>query len=493
MRVVVIGSGLGGLAVAIRLGAQGHEVIVAEQRNQAGGCAGVFRQDGFVFDAGPTILTAPWMIDALFTLAGQRRAERLCLVPLDPFYRVRFEDGSELARPRREADLLSRIAELAPGDVAGYERFAARAGSIFDAAFPLVDRPFNALGAMARAVPDLLRVQAWRSVGTMVDACVRDPRLRQFLSFHALLIGGHPYRASSIYALIPVLEQRWGVWFAMGGMAALVQALVDLARGVGVELRLEAPVRQVCVDEQTGRTTGVELGGGERLAAEAVVSNADVTSTYRHLVPSRVRRVNTDARLARLRYGMSVFILCFGTDRRYDDVAHHEILMGPRYRGLLDDIFVRRRLAPDCSVYLHRPTATDPSLAPPGCDAWYALSPVPHLGARIDWEREGDAYRDRIVEFLERRCLPGLRRHIVTERRLDPRYFRDEMSTHLGGAFSMEPTLGQSAWFRPHSVSEDVPNLYFVGAGTHPGAGIPGVLSSAKIVAELIGDGSSDR
>lgn len=487
MKIVVIGSGFGGLAVAIRLQAQGHDVVIAEQRDQPGGRAGVLRRDGFTFDLGPTIITAPWMIDALFALAGERRGNRLCLVPLDPLYQVRFEDGTVLRRTSDEASLLRQIAVLSPDDAEGYRAFAARAERVFEAAFPLVDQPFNTLGSMARALPDLVRARSWRSVGGLVDTCVRDPRLRQFLSFHPLLIGGHPYRASSIYALIPALEKRWGVWYAMGGMTALVRSLVDLARRLGVEVRVAAPVSRILVDERARRATGVEIAGGERLPADAVVSNADVAFTYQRLLPARVRRVNSDRRLGRLRYGMSVFVLYFGTDRRYENLAHHEILMGPRYRGLLDDVFVQRRLAADFSLYLHRPTATDPTLAPAGCDTWYALSPVPNLGGGIDWAREGDAYRDRIVEYLERRYLPDLRRHIVTEHRVDPRYFRDALSTHLGSAFSVEPTLGQSAWFRPHSVSEDVPNLYFVGAGTHPGAGIPGVLSSAKIVADLIG------
>ncbi|HSA54219.1 MAG TPA: phytoene desaturase family protein [Gemmatimonadaceae bacterium] len=486
MRIVVIGSGFGGLAVAIRLRAKGHDVVIAEQRDQPGGRAGVFRQDGFVFDAGPTILTAPWMIDELFALAGQRREERLRLVPLDPFYQVRFDDGTVVRWNGRDDDIASQIAGLSPGDADGYRRFAARAEAIFAAAFPLVDAPFNSLGAMARALPDLLRARAWRSVAGLVEQCVRDPRVRQLLSFHPLLIGGHPYRASSIYALIHVLEKRWGVWFAMGGTTALVQALVELLRAQGVRLRLGAPVTRVVVDERTRRATAVELAGGERLPADAVVSNADVVRTHQRLVPAHVRRVNSDRRLGRLRQGMSVFVLYFGTNRRYEDVSHHEILLGPRYRELLDDVFLHRRLAPEFSLYLHRPTATDPSLAPPGCDTWYALSPVPTLDGRVDWDQEGDAYRDRIVSYLERRVLPDLRHHIVTERRVDPRWFRDELGSPQGSAFSVEPTLGQSAWFRPHSVSEDVPNLYVVGAGTHPGAGIPGVLSSAKIVAALI-------
>lgn len=487
MRIAVIGSGFGGLAAAIRLRAQGHDVVVLEKRDRPGGRAYVFEQDGFTFDAGPTIITAPQMIDALFELHGRRREDVLNLVPLDPFYRVRFEDGTVVHWSGREDDVVRQVAALSPGDVEGYRRFAAIAERIFAAAYPLVDRPFNSLAPMARAVPDLVRARAWRSVASLAEECVRDPRLRRVLSFHPLLIGGNPYAASSVYALIHALEKRWGVWFAMGGTGALVAALARLFADAGGDLRLCSEVAEILVDERTGRATGVLLASGERVSADAVVSNADVAWTYLRLVPARARRVNTDRRLARLRYSMSLFVLYFGTDRRYEEIAHHEILMGPRYRPLLDDVFNRRVLATDFSLYLHRPTATDPSLAPPGCDCWYVLSPVPHLGGRVDWERESQGYRDRIVRYLEERYLPGLSRHIVTERHIDPRYFRDELNSHLGSAFSVEPTLMQSAWFRPHSVSEDVPNLYFAGAGTHPGAGVPGVLSSGKIVADLIG------
>lgn len=487
MRIVVIGSGFGGLAAAIRLRAQGHDVVVLEKRDRPGGRAYVFEQDGFTFDAGPTIITAPQMIDELFALHGRRREDALALVPLDPFYRVRFEDGSVVRWSGREDDVLGQVSALSPGDVEGYRRFAAIAERIFGAAFPLVDQPFNSLGPMVRAIPDLVRAQAWRSVAALAEACVRDPRLRQVLSFHPLLIGGNPYASSSVYALIHALEKRWGVWFAMGGTGALVAALARLLTDAGGELRLSSEVAGIVIDETSGRATGVQLASGETVPADAVVSNADVAWTYLHLVPARVRRVNTDRRLRGLRYSMSLFVIYFGTDRRYDEIAHHEILMGPRYRPLLRDVFDRKVLADDFSLYLHRPTATDPALAPAGCDCWYVLSPVPHLGGAVNWETEGQAYRDRIISYLEARYLPDLSRHIVTERRVDPRYFRDELNSHLGSAFSVEPTLTQSAWFRPHSVSEDVPNLYFAGAGTHPGAGIPGVLSSGKIVADLIG------
>jgi phytoene desaturase len=359
------------------------------------------------------------------------------------------------------------------------------------AAFPLIDQPFTTLGRMVRAVPDLVRVRAWRSVAALVDGYFRDARVRQVFSFHPLLIGGHPFESPSIYALIHALEKRWGVWFAMGGTGALVRALAEGFVSAGGELRLAAGVEEIIVGDRSRRAVGVRLTDGSHVAADAVVSNADVTETYRRLVAPRHRPVNDDRRLLRRRHGMSLVVIYFGTSVRYEQMAHHEILMGPRYRGLLDDVFRRGVLARDFSLYLHRPTATDPALAPPGCDTWYVLSPVPHLGTPIDWEREGKGYRDAIMRYLEARYLPDLSRHIVTERRIDPRYFRDDLGSYLGNAFSVEPLLRQSAWLRPHNVSEDVPNLYFAGAGTHPGAGLPGVLSSGKIAADLIGPASS--
>lgn len=487
MRIVVIGSGFGGLAAAIRLQAQGHQVTVLEQLDKPGGRAYVFEQDGFTFDTGPTIITAPQLFEELFAVGGRRLEDHVRLVRLDPCYNVRFEDGSVFRYTDVPAELAAEVSRFAPDDADGYARFVERAERIFAAAYPLIDQPFGAIGDMVRVLPQLVRLRADRSVASLVESEVRDDRLRRVLSFHPLLVGGNPFAASAIYALIHVLERRWGVWFAMGGTGALVAALADLFVEIGGELRLEAGVAAIDVDPATRRATGVRLSDGERIAADAVVSNVDPATTYMRLVPSTARRVNTNRRYRRARYSMSLFVLYFGTDRRYDDVAHHEILMGARYRDLLADIFDRKRLANDFSLYLHRPTATDPSLAPPGCDAWYALAPVPNLAGGADWEVEGPRYRDAIVRYLESRYLPGLSRHIVTERWVDPRYFRDTLHSPLGSAFSIEPVLTQSAWFRPHNRSEDVPNLYLVGAGTHPGAGLPGVVSSGKIVAEMIG------
>lgn len=490
MRVVVIGSGFGGLAAAIRLRAAGHEVTVLEKLDKPGGRAYVFEQDGFTFDAGPTIITAPALIDELFTLTGRRTADYVKLAPIDPYYNVRFEDGSVFRYGGDRAEVERQVAAWSPDDIEGYRRFAAEAERILDAGFPLIDKPFTRIRDMVRVLPQLVRLRADRPVARMVERHIRDPRLRQVFGFHPLLIGGNPFDTTSVYAMIHALERRWGVWFAMGGTGALVRGLVRLLEDIGGAFRLGADVQEILIGEGGRRARGVRLANGEVIAADIVVSNADVATTYLRMVPPAVRRHNSDARWKRTRYSMSLFVLYFGTRRRYDDIAHHEILMGPRYEALLADIFGGRPLSSDFSLYLHRPTATDPSLAPPGCDAFYALAPVPNLRSPTDWATAARPYRDAIVDYLEQRYLPGLSREIVTERAVDPRYFRDTLGAHLGSAFSVEPVLTQSAWFRPHNRSEDVPNLYFAGAGTHPGAGLPGVISSGKIVADLVAAGS---
>jgi phytoene desaturase len=486
VRIVVIGAGFGGLAAAIRLRAHGHDVTIVEALDQPGGRAVVHREDGFVFDAGPTIITAPWLIHELFDVAGRRSDDYVTLVPLDPFYRVRFEDGSTFTYSGRHEDILAEIRRFNPEDVAGYERFARAAERVFATGFALIDKPFLRIGDMLRVAPDLVRLQSWRSVAGFVNRFIRDERLRQVFSFHPLLVGGNPFQTTSVYTLIHHLEKAWGVWFAMGGTGALVQGLARLFTDIGGVIHYQSPAAEIGIDARRRRAVHVKTNDGKLFPADAVVSNADLANTYLRLVPAAFRKFNSDARIRRKPYSMSLFVIYFGTDRRYDDVAHHEILMGPRYRGLLEDIFQRKALAPDFSLYLHRPTATDPSLAPPGCDSWYVLSPVPHLGGATDWATMGDRYRDAILTYLEERYLPGLTKHIVTQRHIDPRYFRDTLGSHLGSAFSIQPVLTQSAWFRPHNRSEDIPNLYFAGAGTHPGAGLPGVLSSGKIAAELV-------
>ncbi len=488
MRIVVVGSGFGGLAAAVRLQVQGHDVTLLDKRDKPGGCAYVYAQDGFTFDAGPTVITAPWMIRELFELAGRDPDDYVSLIPVDPFYRIFFPDGGRFDYCGETARMVAQVAALSPGDVAGYLEFVRRAERIFAKGFvELADRPFLRPWDMVKIIPDMVRLQSYRTVYGFVSSFVRDPRLRQVLSFHPLLVGGSPFQTTSIYTLIHYLERRWGVWFALGGTGAVVAALARLFGELGGTLRLNAEVARITLER--GRASGVQLRDGALIPADAVVSNADVAHTYHQLLPAAARHKYSDARLRRLRYSMSLVVIYFGTDRTYRDqgLAHHNIILGQRYGPLLHDIFTRKALADDFSLYLHMPTLTDPRLAPPGCESFYVLSPVPHLAGTVDWARQARPYRDRIMAALEQRFLPSLSQHIVTERMIDPRHFRDTLNSYRGSAFAVEPLLRQSAYFRPHNRSEDVPNLYFVGAGTHPGAGIPGVLSSAKIVAALIG------
>lgn len=487
---VVIGSGFGGLAAAVRLGAKGYRVTVLEKLDAPGGRAYVHRQDGFTFDAGPTIITAPFLFEELWQLCGRRLSDDVTLTPVTPFYRIRFDDGAIFDCSGDAEAMRAEIARFSPGDVGGYERFLKASEAIFKVGFEeLGDVPFDSWRDMARIVPAMLRLKSYRTVYDFVASFVRDERLRVVLSFHPLLIGGNPFTTTSIYCLIAFLERRWGVHFAMGGTGKLVQGLVGLIEGQGGTLRCNAEVTEILTRQ--GIATGVRLADGGTLQADIVVSNADSAWTYRKLLPGITRKRWTDRRIDRARYSMSLFVWYFGTRRRYEDVAHHTILLGPRYRGLLDDIFERKVLAEDFSLYLHRPTATDPSLAPAGCDAFYALSPVPHLASGTDWEAEAERYRRRIEQALGETLLPNLGDEVVTSRILTPQDFQDRLLSFHGAAFGLEPILTQSAWFRPHNRSEEVERLFLVGAGTHPGAGLPGVLSSARVLDDIVPDAQS--
>jgi len=481
---VVIGSGFGGLAAAVRLRARGHRVILLEAMDQPGGRAAVFRRDGFTFDAGPTVITAPYLLHELFELVGRDSRDYFQLVPVDPFYRVEFPDGSRFDYVGDEERLIAQIAALSPGDVDGYRRLAAHAERIFDVGYTqLSDVPFGRMADMMSALPAMLRLGNHRSVYAQVAKYVKDERLRQVFSFEPLLVGGNPFRITSIYLLIHWLERKWGVWFAMGGTTSIVHGLMKLLDDIGVEVRLATPVEQIEVRD--GRAVAVHAGG-ERIAASLVVANADPTHVYGELIAPEARNWRTRAALRTRQFSMGLFVGYFGTRKQYPELAHHTILMGPRYRELLRDIFDRKVLADDFSLYLHAPTRTDPALAPPGCETFYVLSPVPNLQAGIDWAEVGPAYFDRILDHLDRTYLPGLRENLVTRFHVDPTYFRDTLRSTHGAGFGIEPRLTQSAYFRYHNQSPHVKGLYMVGAGTHPGAGVPGVLSTAKVLDRVV-------
>jgi len=483
---VVIGSGFGGLAAAVRLGARGYRVTILERLDQAGGRARVFEQDGFTFDAGPTVITAPFLFEELWELCGRRLADDVDLRPVHPFYRIRFNDGDAFDYTGDPERMREEIRRFSPRDEAGYDRFLALSERIFNVGFTRLGHvPFDSVWSMARIVPDMIRLQSHLTVYRLVARFIKHPKLRQVLSFHPLLVGGNPFATTSIYTLIAYLEREWGVHFPIGGTGTLVRGLLGLVDGLGGELRLNADVAEVVVEG--GKARGVRLTDGETIRADVVISNADSAWLYRHLVPSSARKTWTDRRVERSRYSMGLFVWYFGTRRRYPDVAHHTILLGPRYKGLLDDIF-GARLAPDFSLYLHRPTATDPALAPDGMDAFYVLSPVPNLEADVDWTERAEPYRQAIEDHLAGAVLPGLSDEIVTSRVMTPLEFRAELLAFRGAAFGLEPILTQSAWFRPHNRSRDIDGLYLVGAGTHPGAGVPGVLSSARVLDSIVPD-----
>jgi phytoene desaturase len=485
-RVAVIGAGFGGLALAIRLQSAGARTVLIERRDRPGGRAYVYQDQGFTFDAGPTVVTAPNTIEELYTLSGRELGDYVDMLPVDPFYRLVWPDGSQLEYNADAEQVCRQIAERNPRDAEGYRRFLAFSEEVFREGYEKLGHvPFQSFGSMMRAAPQLIRLKSWRSVYSVVSDYMEDPQLRQAFSFQSLLIGGNPFHVSSIYALIHALERKWGVFFPRGGTGALVQGMAKLFTDLGGELRTGCAVEQIVTRGE--RVTEVALADGSSIPVTAVASNADIVHTYEHLLRDSRRGPSAARSLRRKRFSMSLFVVYFGLRRQHPDLAHHTVLFGPRYRELLADIFDRGVVADDFSLYLHSPTRSDPSLAPPGCAAFYALTPVPNLGkGPIDWSSAGPKLRDRILDYLEQRCIPGLRQDLVTCRIFTPDDFASELNSHLGSAFSLEPLLTQSAWFRVHNRDDRVRGLYFVGAGTHPGAGIPGVVGSAKATAGLM-------
>jgi phytoene desaturase len=443
--------------------------------------------DGFKFDGGPTVITAPFMFDDIFAAAGRNREDYVKFVACDPFYRIFNHEGRKFDYNSDPDFILNQIEQWNPADKEGYLHFMGTTKAIFQKGFvELADKPFLTIWDMIRIIPDLVRLQSHKTVYNYVKHFVSDDFLRRCFSFHPLLVGGNPFDTTSIYAMIHYLEREWGIHYALGGTGAIVQALGQLIEELGGRIHLNSPAAEIIVEGRQAR--GVKLADGSVQPADHVISNADVAWTYMNLIPGQKRRRNSDNRYKRMRYSMSLFVIYFGTKRPYRDgkLAHHNIILGERYKGLLTDIFKKKHLSADFSLYLHMPTLTDPSLAPEGCESFYVLSPVPHLGADVNWQTAARPYRDAIMQFLEDNYLPDLQENIVVEHTIDPLHFQNILNSYLGSAFSVEPILTQSAWFRPHNRSEDFDNLYFVGAGTHPGAGLPGVLSSSKIVEDLI-------
>ena len=485
MKAIVIGAGFGGIAAALRLRAKGYAVTLIDRCAALGGRAQVYEREGFRHDAGPTVITAPFLFEELFALFGERFADHVKLVPLTPWYRFQFADGDTFDYGGTLEATLAEIERIEPRDRAGYLALLEHSRRIYDIGFTqLSAQPFHRLGTMLRQVPHLLGLRNYETVWQMVSRHLVSDKLRRAFSIQPLLVGGNPFDTTSIYGLIHFLERAHGVHFAMGGTGAVTRALGGLMERQGVEVRLGATVERIRIEQGVAR--GVELADGTVLEADVVVSDADAAHLYRDLVPRAEQALATRVKLSQAHYSMGLFVMYFGTTRTYPDVAHHTIWMGERYRELLNDIFHRQKLAEDFSLYVHRPTATDPSFAPAGQDSFYVLCPVPNLQADIDWATEGPRLRDRIVDALERTMLPGLKAAITADFYKTPEDFRDEYRSVHGAGFSVAPIFRQSAWFRFHNKSESVRNLYLVGAGTHPGAGVPGVLCSAKVIDALI-------
>jgi phytoene desaturase len=486
-KIAVIGSGFGGLAVAVRLQAAGHAVTIFEKREKPGGRAYVYHDQGFTFDAGPTVITAPEALEEIFACAGRKLSDYVELMPVFPFYRLFWENGYRFDYDNRLDITIEQIRKKSPSDVQGYLNFLKYSEDVFKHGYTdLAHVPFLNWKSMVRAAPQLARLQAYRSVYSMVSQFIKDPELRQTFSFHTLLVGGNPFATSSIYTLIHFLERKWGVTFPRGGTGALVGALVKLFTELGGETKLNSDV--IAIEANDEAVHGVRLKNGEIHAFDAIVSNADVVHTYTNLLKKNKTVAPSRRKVLRQSQSMSLFLIYFGTNRQYPELAHHNILFGARYKDHLAELFGRgQKLPDDFSLYLHAPTRTDASLAPAGCEAFYVLAPVPHLGhAKIDWETHKRAYADKIIQYLEERYVPDLRKHIVTKRIFTPNDFKNELNAHLGAAFSTEPILTQSAYFRTHNRDPHLKGLYFVGAGTHPGAGVPGVVNSAKATSGLI-------
>ena len=487
---VVIGAGFGGLAAGVRLGAKGYRVLVLDRLDMPGGRASSIRKGGHRFDLGPTIVTAPQVFEALWTLAGRRMADDVDLRALDPFYTIRFPDGSTFTARQDTEAMRAEVARLSPGDLPGYDRFLADSATRYHFGFETLGRrPMDRLWDLIRVLPTFALLRADRSTYGHAALRLRDPRLRMALSFHPLFIGGDPFNVTSMYSLVAWLEKVFGVHYAMGGAGALAEGLAGLVRRQGGALRFG--VEADAITHRDGRATGVRLVDGETIAADVVVSNADAGHTYQRLLRDLPRGRWTDRRLKRARWSNGLFVWYFGTKGSralWPEVGHHTILNGPRYEGLVEDIFVRGRLAEDMSIYLHRPTVTDPSAAPEGCDTFYALAPVPHLGHDwpVDWAVETPRFLARMQAMLEADALPGLGKRLTESHVLTPADFATRYLSPFGAGFSLEPRILQSAWFRPHNRSEELRGLYLVGAGTHPGAGLPGVVASAEVLDHLV-------
>lgn len=483
----IIGAGFGGLALAIRLQSAGVATTIIEARDKPGGRGYYWEKDGFTFDGGPTVITDPPCLEELWALSGHKMADDIELMPVFPFYRLNWSDGTNFDYSNDAPGLKAEIEKLNPDDVEGYRKFLEYSKGVYKEGYQKLGTvAFLDFASMIKAAPALMKYQAWRSVYSIVSSYVKDEKLREALSFHTLLVGGNPMSTSAIYALIHTIEKDGGVWFAKGGTNRLVAAMVTHFERLGGTLRLADPVEEI--ETRGDKVTGVRTKSGWRMDCDMLASNGDLMHTYKDLLKSNKRGERAAKSLNRKSWSPSLFVLHLGIKGTWPGIPHHMILFGPRYKGLLDDIYKNGVLPKDFSLYLHHPTVTDPSLAPEGCSTFYVLAPVAHMGkAPLDWDGDvGEAMTERILDELERRLIPDIRSRIMTQFHYTPADFGRDLSAHLGSAFSLEPVLWQSAYMRAHNRDDAISNLYFVGAGTHPGAGIPGVVGSAKATSELM-------
>ena len=480
-KAVVIGAGFAGIATALRLRALGYQVTLLERLANLGGRAQVFQRGGYRHDAGPTVITAPFLFDELYELFGEKLEDHLDFVPLDPFYRFHFADGSQFDYRASIEDTLTEIRRFSVDDADGYLKLLEKSKKVYDVGFKkLVHRPFTRVWDMVKQIPALLILKCYKTVAQMVNSHLKHPLIRQAFSIHPLLVGGNPFKTTAIYTLIHYLERRWGVFFCMGGTGKLVDELGALMARQGIDIQCNADVDEIILEHKTAK--GVRLSNNATIDADLVVFGGDPETCYQHLLPQSKPRLPS----IKKQYSMGLYVLYFGTKKLYPDVAHHSIWMGPRFKQLLSEIFDSKQMSEDFSLYLHRPTATDKSFAPDGCESFYVLCPVPNLQGNIDWSTEAQKLRDRIIDALEDSILPQLSSVIEEVFWMTPEDFANDYRSMHGAGFSIEPRLTQSAWFRFHNRDKAIANLYFVGAGTHPGAGLPGVVSSAKVVEELL-------
>ena len=485
MKSIVIGSGFGGIAAALRLRAKKHNVILIEKQKNLGGRARVFEKNGFIFDAGPTVITAPYLIDELFQLFGKKSEEYINIMPLDLWYRFVFEDGSSFDYSGNEDAMKKQIEKIDKEDVKGYENLVDFTKKIFEKGFKeLSDVPFNKPSFMIKQIPALLNLKSYKSVYSLVSSYIKNEKLRRMLSMHPLLVGGNPFTTTSIYGLILYLEKKWGIHYSIGGTGEIIRGLEKLMIEQNIEIIKDSEVKKINFNGK--KVKSIVLKNDQEINADNVICNADPPAVYEKLINNEKTSALFNWKKNRMEYSMGLFVYYFGTKKVYHDVAHHTIKFGNKYKEHLSDIFDHKKLNDDISYYLHRPTATDKSMAPENHDCFYVLVPVPNNQSNIDWSIEGDRLKNLVIDKMEKSLLPDLRNNIIEDFYLTPNYFQEELNTKYGSGFSIQPKFTQSAYFRFHNKSEVCDGLYFVGAGTHPGAGVPGVLSSAKVLDKIL-------